>query len=95
MNFNINQCSVNLISPEVAEVIVDESVFAYTRLEENQEVTVIFPGAISHESFNSHADALEEIGRIWQLIREAEIGMQLLFRSKKRECHTVQIASSH
>ncbi|WP_227317469.1 hypothetical protein [Cedecea davisae] len=95
MFFNAKQHSVNLLTPDLAEVIIEESVFAYTKDIGNKQVVVMFPGAIIHDVFNSHADALEEIARIWLLIRDAERKISLLFREANGKCFIAPTALKH
>ncbi|OAT17840.1 hypothetical protein M977_03924 [Buttiauxella gaviniae ATCC 51604] len=68
--------TLNKISPDVAETIADENVFSYFVFNNDKTVTVKFPGGIIHDTYPCHHCALEEVTRIWFLIREAEIKTQ-------------------
>jgi hypothetical protein len=68
--------TLNKISHEVAEVIADENVFSYFVFNKDSSVTVKLPGGIVHDTFPCHHCALDEVTRIWFLIREAEIKAQ-------------------
>lgn len=70
---------LNKISHDVAETIADDNVFSYFVFNNNKTVTVKFPGGIIHETYPCHHCALEEVTRIWFLIREAEIRAQRSF----------------
>ncbi|WNJ81647.1 hypothetical protein RJE46_10605 [Cedecea neteri] len=77
--FNTSIFTLNKISHDSVEVIAEENVFAYAVINLNNSVTVKFPGSdsksrgcITHETFDSNADALDEIARIWDLIIAAE-----------------------
>lgn len=76
--------TLNKISHEVAEAIADENVFSYFVFNADKSVTIKFPGGIIHDTFPCHHCALEEVTRIWFLIREAEI--------KAKPCTTVVIS---
>lgn len=65
--------TLNKISHDVAETIADENVFSYFVFNNDKTVTVKFPGGIIHDTYPCHHCALEEVTRIWFLIREAEI----------------------
>lgn len=64
------------VSHDVAEVIADENPFSYFVFNKDNTVTVKFPGGIIHDTYPCHHCALEEVTRIWFLIREAEIKAQ-------------------
>ncbi|OAT17836.1 hypothetical protein M977_04113 [Buttiauxella gaviniae ATCC 51604] len=79
--------TLNKISHDVAETIADENVFSYLVFNNDKTVTVKFPGGIIHDTYPCHHCALEEVTRIWFLIREAEIKAQrcttLIFNLRK------------
>lgn len=79
--FNTSIFTLNKISHDSVEIIAEENVFAYAVINQNNSVTVKFPGSdsksrgcITHENFGCNADALDEIARVWDLIVAAERG---------------------
>ncbi|AIR07136.1 hypothetical protein JT31_21715 [Cedecea neteri] len=77
--FNTSIFTLNKISHDSVEIIAEENVFAYAVINPNNSVTVKFPGSdsnsrgcITHRTFDSNADALDEIARVWDLIIAAE-----------------------
>jgi hypothetical protein len=77
--------TLNKISHDVTESVADENVFNYFHLNNDNSVTVKFPGGIIHDTFPCHHCALDEVTRIWFLIREAEI--------KAQHCNTTVVIS--
>ncbi len=77
--FNTNIFTLNKISHDSVEVIADENVVGYIVINANNTVTVKFPGTdskprgcITHATFETNADALDEMARVWFLNRDAE-----------------------
>lgn len=77
--FNTSIFTLNKISHGCVEIIAEENVFTYVVINPSNSVTVKFPGhdsqprgCITHGTFDSNADALDEIARIWDLIIAAE-----------------------
>ncbi|WPU24965.1 hypothetical protein RI049_09590 [Cedecea neteri] len=77
--FNTSIFTLNKISHDSVEIIAEENVFAYVVINPNNSVTVKFPGhdsqprgCITHETFDSAVDALDEIARVWYLNIAAE-----------------------